>query len=186
MMNSQVAQAWNRASIDDEAESECNESKEKNTSQLEHFFDRKDLNIREKGWSQMNRIVGKGNTSNFGVEDIMFYYNGGPKAMREARKAHVYGGFDTDIVMKMTDAEIQLEKLSNTIVDKATKVLCVEDGAVFNKIRVNRNLLEKALTDSKNQLVIQNRGNETSHAIVVNMENRYPPFMVLTNLESRA
>ena len=137
----------------------------------EELINRKDYRLRDKGWSKMNRMIGKGDLNQFGAEDICFYYHGGPKAMKQARKIHV-DGFDTDIAVKLGDTEIELNKTCNNIVDKAVKALNVEDGAVFNKIRVNHNKLDAAIDKSNVQLVKQNRANENSHAIMADMDNR--------------
>ena len=91
--------------------------------------------------------------------------------MKQARKIHV-DGCDTDIHVKLTDAEIELNKRCNDIVDKAVKTLNVEDGAVFNKIHVNHNKLDAAIDKSNAQLVKQTRANDTSHAIIADMDNR--------------
>ena len=135
------------------------------------LLDRADLKLRDKGWSQLNRLVGKGDTSTVGFEDMVFYLNGGPRAMKQARKDHI-NGFDTDIMMKTTDAEINLEESCAKIVDKSIRALNVEDGAVFNKIRVNRTQLDDAIAKSKDQIAKQVKVNETSHAIIADLDNR--------------
>lgn len=56
--------------------------------------------------------------------------------------------------------------------DTALNTLNKEDGMVFNKIRLNRTQLDQEVATSKEQIAKQIKVNETSHAIVVDLETR--------------
>ena len=67
---------------------------------------------------------------------------------------------------------VATRKSREKIVDTALTTLNKEDGMVFNKIRLNRTQLDKQITTSKEQIAKQIKVNESSHAIVADLETR--------------
>ena len=161
-------------SIDDEAQSEEDKKTPPKTtkSEKQKLLDRKDLNYRNNGgWNRINRIVQKGDTSLISIEDLAYFINRAPKAMKQA-KTEQFAFFDAGVQTRTISAESKLRKSCETIVDTALTTLNKEDGMVFNKIRLNRTQLDKEITTSKEQIAKQIKVNETSHAIVADLETR--------------
>ena len=115
--------------------------KKKSKSEKDKLLDRKDFRFRDKGWTHINRIVGKGDTDKLSVEDLAFYINRGPKSMKQAKTEQLMS-FDSNILTKTRAAESTITQICNAVVDNPTKSLNIEDGMVFNKIRTNRTNLK--------------------------------------------
>ena len=140
-------------------------------SEKDKLLERTDLRFRDKGWNHINRIVGKGETNKLSIEDLAYYINRGPRAMKQA-KTETMLAFDDTMYKKNATAESHLQLQCNKVLDAAITSLNKEDGMVFNKIRLNRTQLDKEVTACKDQVARQIKVNENSHAITADLENR--------------
>ena len=144
--------------------------KVKKKSEARRFFERKDLCLRDKGWIHVNRVVQSGDVNILSIEDVCYFVNRTPKAMKQA-KTETLTSFDVGIEKRLVAAESKLNRTCNDVVDKALNALNKEDGMVFNKIRINRTQLENEVAVSVKQCAKQNQANNTSHAVVADLEN---------------
>ena len=127
--------------------------------------------MRDKGWNHVNRVVQSGDVNILSIEDVCYFVNRTPKAMKQA-KTEELTSFDVGIEKRLVAAESKLNRTCNDVVDKALNALNKEDGMVFNKIRINRTQLENEVAVSVKQCAKQNQANNTSHAVVADLENR--------------
>ena len=156
------------------------ESPKKKKSDRQKLLDRPDRKYRKKGWAQINRIVEKGDVDSLSIDDLCFYICFAGPALRQSKKDQI-SNFSEVLEQKGGKYRIKVEKECNDLVDKACATLAKEDAAIFNKIRTNKNQIEAKINEAKIQVQKQVKINETSHAVIADIESRLTKGMDLSS-----